>query len=55
MYVSGLDGTFGSFYMLDLAFGQIKKHVIKYWTTVYERSGRKLLWSIKMQVKFIIH
>ena len=25
----------------------IKKHVIKYCTTVYERNGKKLFWSIK--------
>ena len=25
----------------------IKKHVVKYCTTVYERNGKKLFWSIK--------
>ena len=25
----------------------IKKHVIKYYTTVYERNGNNLFWSIK--------
>ena len=25
----------------------IKKHVIKYCTTAYERNGKKLFWSIK--------
>ena len=33
----------------------IKKHVIKYCTTVYERNGKKLFWSIKIQVKFLIN
>ena len=30
----------------------VKKHVIKYCGKVYERSGKNLFWSIKIQVKF---
>ena len=30
----------------------VKRHVIKYCEHVYERSGKKLFWSIKIQVKF---
>ena len=31
----------------------IKNHVIKYCTTVYERNGKKLFWSIKNSGEFL--
>ena len=30
----------------------IKNHAIKYCTTINERNGKKIFWSIKIQVKF---
>ena len=33
--------------LLTSCLTAIKKHVIKYCTTVYERNGKKLFWSIK--------
>ena len=33
----------------------IKNHVIKYCTTVYERNGKKLFWSIKNSGEFLIN
>ena len=33
----------------------IKNNVIKYCTTVYERNGKNLFWSIKVQVRFLIN
>ena len=32
---------------LSILLTAIKNHVIKYCTTVYERNGKKLFWSIK--------
>ena len=34
-------------FLLTSCFTAIKNHVIKYCTTVYERNGKKLFWSIK--------
>ena len=33
--------------LLTSCLTAIKNHVIKYCTTVYERNGKKLFWSIK--------
>ena len=33
--------------LLTSCLTAIKNHVIKYWSTVYERKGKKLFWSIK--------
>ena len=33
--------------LLTLCLTAVKKHVIKYYEKVYERSGKKLFWSIK--------
>ena len=33
--------------LLTSCLSAIKNHVIKYCTTVYERNGKKLFWSIK--------
>ena len=33
--------------LLTSCLTAIKNHVIKYFTTVYERNGKKLFWSIK--------
>ena len=33
--------------LLTSCLTAIKKHVIKYCTTFYERNGKKLFWSIK--------
>ena len=33
----------------------IKNHVIKYYTTVYERNGKNLFGLLKIQVKFLIN
>ena len=33
--------------LLTCCLTTIKKHVIKYWEKVYERSGKNLFWSIK--------
>ena len=41
--------------LLTSCFTAIKNRVIKYCTTVYERNGKNLLWSIKIQVKFLIN
>ena len=38
--------------LLTLCLTAVKKHVIKYCENVYERSGKILFWSIKIQVKF---
>ena len=34
-------------FLLTSCLTAIKNHVIKYCTTVYERNGKKLFWSIK--------
>ena len=41
--------------LLTSCLTAIKNHVIKYCKTVYERNGKKLFWSIKIQVKFLIN
>ena len=41
--------------LLTSCLTAIKNHVIKYCTTVYKRNGKKLFWSIKIQVKFLIN
>ena len=41
--------------LLTSCLTAIKNHVIKYCTTVYERNGKNLFWSIKIQVKFLIN
>ena len=41
--------------LLTSCLNAIKNHVIKYSTTVYERNGKKIVWSIKFQVKFLIN
>ena len=41
--------------LLTSCLTAIKNHVIKYCTTVYERNGKILFWSIKIQVKFLIN
>ena len=41
--------------LLTSCLTAIKNHVIKYCTTVYERNGKNLYWSIKIQVKFLIN
>ena len=33
--------------LLTSCLTAIENHVIKYYTTVYERNGKKLIWSIK--------
>ena len=33
----------------------IKNHVLKYCKTVYERNGKTLFWSIKIQVRLLIN
>ena len=38
--------------LLTSCLTAIIKHVIKYCEKVYERSGKNLFWSIKIQVKF---
>ena len=38
--------------LLTSCLTAVKKHVIKYCEKVYERSGKNLFWSIKIQVKF---
>ena len=38
------------FILLTSCLSAIKKHVIKYCTTVYERNGKNLFWSIKNSV-----
>ena len=35
------------FILLNPGLNAIKNHVIKYCTTVYERNGKRLFWSIK--------
>ena len=39
--------------LLTSCLTAIKKHVIKYCTTVYERNGKKLFWSIKISDEFL--
>ena len=41
--------------LLTSCLTAVKKHVIKYYKKVYERSGKNLFWSIKIQVKFEIN
>ena len=41
--------------LLNSCLTAIKNHAIKYCTTVYKRNGKKLFWSIKIQVKFLIN
>ena len=41
--------------LLTSCLTAIKNNVIKYCTTVYERNGKNLFWSIKNQVKFLIN
>ena len=41
--------------LLTSCLTAIKNRVIKYCTTVYERNGKNLLWSIKIQVNFLIN
>ena len=41
--------------LLSSCLIEIRNHVIKYCTTVYERNGKKIFWSIKIQVKFLIN
>ena len=41
--------------LLTSCLTAIKKHVIKYCTTVYERNGKNLFWSLQIQVKFLIN
>ena len=41
--------------LLTSCLTAIKNHVIKYCTTVYERNGKNLYWSIKIQVEFLIN
>ena len=41
--------------LLTSCLTAIENYVIKYCTTVYERNGKKLFWSIKIQVKFLIN
>ena len=41
--------------LLTSCLTAVKKHVIKYCEKVYERSGKNLFWSIKIQVKFSIN
>ena len=43
------------FILLTSCLTAIKNHFIKFCTTVNERNGRKLFWSIKIQVKFLIN
>ena len=38
--------------LLTSCLTAVKKHVIKYCEKVYERSGKNLFWTIKIQVKF---
>ena len=38
--------------LLTSCLTAVKKHVIKYCEKEYERSGKNLFWSIKIQVKF---
>ena len=38
--------------LLTSCLTAVKKHVIKYCEKAYERSGKNLFWSIKIQVKF---
>ena len=42
-------------FLLTSCLTAIKNHVIEYCTTVNERNGKKLFWSIKIQVKFLIN
>ena len=42
--------------LLTSCLNAIINHVMKYCTTVYERNGKKLFWSMKIiQVKFFIN
>ena len=41
--------------LLTSCLTAIKNNVIKYCTTVYERNGKALFWSIKIQAKFLIN
>ena len=40
------------FKLLTSCLTAIKDHAIKYFKKIYERSGKKLFWSIKIQVKY---
>ena len=42
------------FILLTSCLTAIKKHVIKYCTTVYERNGKKIFWSIKNSGEILI-
>ena len=41
--------------LLTSCLTAIKNHVIEYCTTVYERNGKKLFWSIKNSGEFLIN
>ena len=41
--------------LLTSCLNAIKNHVIKHCTTVYERNGKNIFWSIKIQGKFLIN
>ena len=44
--------------LLTSCLTAIKNHVIKYYTTVYERNGKNIFWSFKIfkiQMKFLIN
>ena len=40
--------------LLTSCLTAIKNHVIKYCTTVYERNGKKLFWSIKKSGEILL-
>ena len=40
-------------FLLTSCLIAIKNHVIKYCTTVYERNGKKLFWSVKNSVEIL--
>ena len=41
--------------LLTSCLTAIKNHVIKYYTTVYEKNGKKLFWSIKNSGEFLMN
>ena len=45
--VSMLDGATELSILLTFCLTAVKNHAIKYCTTVYERNGKKIIWSIK--------
>ena len=49
---SSFCSTTERFKLLTSCLSGIKKHVIKYCDKVFERSGRNLLWSIKIRMRF---